>query len=80
MANSGVSATPTYCGLCETIGRPLFGVPDDRRLTDRAPRAVCRFCYLKLVGIAPKQRERVDAGAPRPMKAHTGIADTGSGA
>lgn len=66
MVTSGVSVTPTSCGLCEAMGSPLFSVPDDRLLNDRTPRAVCRFCFLRLVGIAPRQRERVDAAAPRP--------------
>ena len=71
MATGGVSVTPTSCGLCESIGSPLFSVPDDRRLNDRAPRAVCRFCFLRLVGIAPRQRERVDAAARLPCVTQT---------
>ena len=77
MAIDGVCGIPTYCGMCEAMGRPLFSVPDARRLNDRAPRAVCRFCYLRLVGIAPRQRERVDVAARRPRSTQA-IADSAS--
>lgn len=53
---------PASCGMCEATSRPLFSVPDDSRPSDRAPRAVCRFCFIRIVGIVPRQRLRVDPG------------------
>ena len=63
MAATDLFGFPAACGMCEATGRPLFSVPDDARPTERAPRAVCRICIIRIVGIAPRQRLRVDSGA-----------------
>ncbi len=55
------SPSPLACGMCETTSLPLFFVPEERRLNDRSPRAVCRFCFTMMIGIAPRQRMRVDS-------------------
>lgn len=64
MATTDVRGFPIACELCEATGRPLFAVPDGSRTTHRAPRAVCRFCFIRIVGIVPRRRLRVDAPAP----------------
>ncbi len=65
MATTGSCGVPAGCEMCEATGRPLFAVPDVRRPTERAPRAVCRFCFIRLVGIVPRQRLRLDADPGR---------------
>ena len=47
------------CGLCQVASARLYVVPQARRRTDQAPRAVCYFCYLRVVGIKPRQRQIV---------------------
>ena len=74
MAMTGVCGFPAACELCEAKGRPLFSVPDGSRPTDHAPRAVCRFCFIRIVGIVPRQRLRVDAV---PARARSGVTETG---
>lgn len=60
-ARDVASVCPTACGMCETTSLPLFFIPEDRRRGERAPRVVCRFCFVMMIGIAPRQRMRVDA-------------------
>ena len=50
------------CDLCEGARSPLYHVPDAHRSRPTSPRAVCRFCYLRLVGIRPTRSRQVDAG------------------
>ena len=47
------------CDLCQASSARLYMVPQARRLTGQAPRAVCYFCYLRVVGIRPTQRQIV---------------------
>ena len=54
---------PGRCHLCEGLRTPLYRVPDTHRSRPTAPRAVCRFCYLRLVGIRPTRSRQVDAVA-----------------
>ena len=63
MAASDMFQSLVVCEMCEGMGSPLFSVPDGSRPTERAPRAVCHFCFIRIVGIVPRQRLRVDAGA-----------------
>ena len=51
------------CDLCEGLRSPLYRVPDARRSRPTAPRAVCRFCYLRMVGIRPTRSRQVDSAA-----------------
>jgi hypothetical protein len=53
------------CGQCEIHTRMLYVLPETRRLGERAPRVVCRFCYIRLAGINPRRRELVIPG-PAP--------------
>jgi hypothetical protein len=53
------------CGQCEANTRMLYVLPQSRRLGERAPRVVCRFCYIRLAGINPRKRELVIPG-PAP--------------
>lgn len=51
------------CDLCEGLRSPLYHVPDASRSRPTAPRAVCRFCYLRMVGIRPTRSRQVDVVA-----------------
>ena len=55
--------TPVRCDLCEGVRSPLYRVPDAHRSRPTAPRAVCRFCYLRIVGIRPTRSRLVDVAA-----------------
>ncbi|MCC6175453.1 MAG: hypothetical protein IT305_09150 [Chloroflexi bacterium] len=54
-----VAAFPDVCELCESRAHPLYVVPDHRRVGPGQHGAavrfdvVCRFCYLRVVGIKP---------------------------
>ena len=53
-------SAPGRCDLCEGLRTPLYQVPDARRSRPTAPRAVYRFCYLRMVGIRPTRSRQVD--------------------
>ncbi len=55
--------TRVRCNLCEGTRSPLYHVPDAHRSRPTAPRAVCRFCFIRLVGVVPRRRLRVDIDA-----------------
>ena len=56
-------SAPGRCDLCEGLRSPLYQVPDARRSRPTAPRAVCRFCYLRIVGIRPTRSRQLDTAA-----------------
>src|SRR5687768_10376206 len=38
------------CDACEKTVARLYVIPPHRRLSERAPRTACFFCYLRAVG------------------------------
>ena len=67
MQKSNLTGMAMTCQMCEADSKRLYIVPAVRRLGERAPRVVCHFCFVRIVGIAP--RRSALAVPSRPLQA-----------
>ena len=59
------------CDACEKTVARLYVIPPHRRLSERAPRTACFFCYLRAVGASPRRQQLVSQRQDGPHE-HSG--------
>ncbi len=59
------NSSSSACAFCESSVSKLYRVPARPNTTAQTGLAVCRFCYLHIVGMAPHRTALVSPVSPK---------------